>query len=606
MELLNTDVLVVGGGTGGTAAAIQAARQGAQTVLVSEFPWLGGMLTAAGVPAPDGNELAAFQTGVWGAFIKALKQRQPGGLNHAWVSFFTYEPAVGAAIFADWVKALPNLHWRWGYHPRAVLRQGNRVTGVAFDDFTVTARITLDGTELGDLLALGEVPHRWGWEPQSLWQEPSAPQSLTEPTDPLAAMIQRYPVQAPTWVVCLQDYGEVIAPEIPPAAVETVPDFTGVWKGYGAETFLNYGRLPGHRFMMNWPQKGNDYGVNLHRLVGSAAAREAFWRAAQAHSQQFARFIQSQLGCRYGLAQGVFPEGLNTPGGGAFALYPYYRESRRLIGVATVTEGDILPMRGGQVAPLPINDQGAVSAIAIGNYPNDHHYPGYDMPLAPKSIRWGGRWTGTPFTVPYEALVPLDIDGLLVCDKNISVSHIANGSTRLQPVILSVGQAAGMAAALCAAQNQEPRTLPIRHLQQALLSDPTAPLALIPCFNLLPDTTDWKTHQEYYLTHPDRYPLSGYTETPNPPAYQPTASAGQVSRSGTFHRLPADQYQLRNPSQDVPQLTLVTLQPEIAQQLKTLPEATEIQVKGSFNPAGQWFLVEILHRVHPDPGKNTP
>ena len=74
-----TDVLVVGGGVGGTTAAIQVARHGAKTILVSEFPWLGGMLTSAGVCAIDGNELEAFQTGIWSAFLRELHQRQPGG-----------------------------------------------------------------------------------------------------------------------------------------------------------------------------------------------------------------------------------------------------------------------------------------------------------------------------------------------------------------------------------------------------------------------------------------------------------------------------------------------------------------------------------------------
>src|SRR6476620_146387 len=103
MQILQTDVLVVGGGTGGTAAALQAARRGANTILVSEFSWLGGMLTSAGVSAPDGNELEAFQTGIWGAFLRALEHRQEGGLDNGWVSFFTYEPRVGADIFAAWV-----------------------------------------------------------------------------------------------------------------------------------------------------------------------------------------------------------------------------------------------------------------------------------------------------------------------------------------------------------------------------------------------------------------------------------------------------------------------------------------------------------------------
>ncbi|MEO1069882.1 MAG: FAD-dependent oxidoreductase, partial [Cyanobacteria bacterium J06638_6] len=495
MEQLTADVLVVGGGTGGTAAAIQAARLGAQVLLVSEWPWLGGMLTAAGVTAPDGNELSAFQTGLWGAFLRELEQRQSGGLHHGWVSFFTYEPAVGAQIFADWVAALPNLTWRWGHRPRSVLRSGDRVTGVAFDQFSVDAQITIDGTELGDLLALGDVPHRWGWETQAQWQEPSAPKALDDPSDPLFPAIEKYPVQSPTWVVVMQDYGET-APLIPSTGSQT--SFSGAWEGYGPEQFLNYGRLPNNRFMINWPQQGNDYGIGLDRLIESESARYAYWQEAKDHSQQFAHFIQAELGQRYGLAEAVFPELESTPGGGGFALYPYYRESRRLIGLATVSERDILPVSEGQVAPLPVNGEGVVDAIAIGNYPNDHHYPGFNMPLAPKAIRWGGRWTGTPFTIPYRALIPAHIDGLLACDKNISITHIANGATRLQPVVLGVGQAAGAAAALCLKQACQPRELAVQQLQQALLHDRHAPAMLVPCFDLLPNSDHWLAQQEAY------------------------------------------------------------------------------------------------------------
>ncbi len=98
--------------------------------------------------------------------------------------------------------------------------------------------------------------------------------------------------------------------------------------------------------------------------------------------------------------------------------------------------------------------------------------------MQPKSIRWGGRLTGTPFTIPYSCLVPLKIDGLLVCEKNISVSHIANGATRLQPVVMNIAQAAGMAAAMCIEINCQPRNLPVRALQQALLNDLQAPAAI--------------------------------------------------------------------------------------------------------------------------------
>ena len=138
-QTYTTDVLVVGGGTGGTTAAIQAARRGANTILVSEFSWLGGMLTSAGVCAPDGNELAAFQTGIWGEFLQELHQRQPGGLDNCWASFFSYHPKIGAQIFADWVAQLTNLQWFSGQVPLEVFKENNYITGVRFADFTVKA-----------------------------------------------------------------------------------------------------------------------------------------------------------------------------------------------------------------------------------------------------------------------------------------------------------------------------------------------------------------------------------------------------------------------------------------------------------------------------------
>jgi hypothetical protein len=157
------------------------------------------MLTSAGVSAPDGNELVAFQTGLWGEFLLELQQRQTSGLDNSWVSFFSYDPRIAAKVFADWVQELP-LQMLSGRSPLEVLSQGNRITGVRFADFTVKAKITLDATELGDLLALAEVPYRWGWELQSEWNEPSAPTAFN-------ALTERYPVQAPTWVVIMQDFG---------------------------------------------------------------------------------------------------------------------------------------------------------------------------------------------------------------------------------------------------------------------------------------------------------------------------------------------------------------------------------------------------------------
>jgi hypothetical protein len=585
MNRLTTDVLVVGGGVGGTAAAIQSARRGVQTLLVTDLPWLGGMLTSAGVAAPDGNELLPWQTGLWGQFLRELQRRQPGGLDQAWVSFFTYDPAIAAKIFADWVRSLPTLTWKQLGPPLAAEKQGDRLTAVDFAEVRVTARIIVDGTELGDLLALAEVPHRWGWDWRSQWQEPSAPDAPT-------ALTEKYPVQSPTWVVVMQDFGDAIAPAIPTTPLDSGDDFQTAWDGYGAEKFLNYGRLPGNRFMINWPQDGNDYGYNLNRLVESTAARQAYWQEAQWHSQNFARFIQQAIAPRYGLAIDTFPD--HSIGGGAFALLPYYRESRRLVGLNTVTELDILPVADGTTAPLPMDHQGQTTAIALGNYANDHHYPGFDFPLAPKSMRWGGRWTGTPFTIPYGSLVPATTNGLLVCEKNSSVSHIANGATRLQPIVMGIGQAAGMAAALCIEQQCQPRDLPVRSLQDALLTDAIAPAAVIPLINLPPHHPDWLTWQRHYLDHPDRYPADG--DAPITASAKPVRSPQAETLTGTVRRLNAQQYQLAIEARsDLPSyLGLVTLDPAIDAQLQPIKTGDRLTVSGRINRSGLWCLVEAI------------
>ncbi len=599
-QIYTTDVLVVGGGTGGTAAAVASARMGVKTMLVSEFSWLGGMLTSAGVPVPDGNELESWQTGMWGAYLRELEKRQPGGLNNSWVSFFSYEPRIGAEIFADWVQELANLQWISGYMPLEVLREGNCITGVRFADFTVKAKITIDGTELGDLLALGAIPHRWGWELQSEFNEPSAPVEFN-------SLTQRYPVQSPTWVVMMQDFGDSIAPKIPPAANYDESRFIGAWDGYGAEKFMNYGRLPGNRLMMNWPLKGNDWGEGVGRLVKSEAKRQEFLQECFCHSQNFAHFIQSQLGRRYGLAENIFPRrdikfhsstlqtSTQNPST-AFALHPYFRESRRLIGLTTICERDILPIPGGNVAPLHPD------AIAIGNYANDHHYPGGDYPLQPKSIRWGGRWTGTPFTIVYTCLVPANIDGFLVCEKNISVSHIANGATRLQPVVLGIGQAAGMAAALCVIDNVMPQYLSVRKLQDILLENSHTPAAITPLFNLELSHLDWLHWQKYYLDNSSDYPASGYCPSPdnNQYLYEPTRLV-KLRRLeafvGTFKSLSPQDYRFRvtTPTEYEGQTwNLVTLRSHINSTLQTIANGKLLKLWGSYNSAGNWLIVEHI------------
>jgi flavin-dependent dehydrogenase len=173
---LNTGVLVAGGGTGGTAAGIQSARSGAATVIVEETPWLGGMLSAAGVTATDGNN--NLPSGLWQEFRKDLYAVYggPEAVYTGWVSNTEFEPHVADSILKRMTAAEKNLRVFYGYHFTRVLQKGERVTGAVFTGkggrtLTVYAAITIDATELGDVLADAGAAYDIGLEAASITHE---------------------------------------------------------------------------------------------------------------------------------------------------------------------------------------------------------------------------------------------------------------------------------------------------------------------------------------------------------------------------------------------------------------------------------------------------
>ena len=165
------DVLVIGGTTSGTSAAIAAARQGAATLVVEPTPMLGGMFSAQGVPAADGNH--HLPSGLWNEFREALRAHYGGAeaLATGWVSNTLFEPHVADSIFRAMAAAEPRLEVLHGYVLDKVYKRGNCVTGARFsrgggDRLEVSARITVDATDLGDALPMSGTPYRIGMPPR--------------------------------------------------------------------------------------------------------------------------------------------------------------------------------------------------------------------------------------------------------------------------------------------------------------------------------------------------------------------------------------------------------------------------------------------------------
>lgn len=485
VKATQTDVLVIGGGVGGTAAAIQSARLGAKTILVEPTTMLGGMLTAAGVSCTDGND--QLPSGMWEEFRQALyKHYGRKRLNTGWVSNTNFEPKVGDSIFKAWAAKEKNLKVYYGYEFESVQKKGNKVTGATLRNkdntevLKIKAEVVIDGTELGDVFAAAGAGYDLGMDDPTVSGEKEA----REKNDI---------IQDLTWAAVVKDYGAgadmtIAKPDGYDAkkfycTCTDAPCEGKPWNGDKMK-MLNYGKLPRSpgakqdKYMLNWPPFGNDIYLNV--VEEKPEVRSMKYDSAKKHTLGFIYFMQTELGMKnIGLADDELDYGM--------ALIPYNREGRRVKGVVRMNINHI---------KNPYDYTLYRTGISVGDYPVDHHharYPGnvpeIEFPHIPA------------YTIPMGALIPETIDGLIVCEKGISVTNIVNGTTRLQPVVLLTGQAAGVLAASVVTRPKnkriEVRQMGVRWVQENLLR---AKAYLLPFADVKPDHPYWEQIQKIGVT----------------------------------------------------------------------------------------------------------
>ncbi|MFN6409819.1 MAG: FAD-dependent oxidoreductase, partial [Bacteroidota bacterium] len=170
-RVLHVDVLVVGGGASGITAGIQAARLNVKTLVVEETTWLGGMLSAAGVSATDGNHL--LPSGLWGEFRERIYAHYGGASKVAtgWVSNTHFEPHVANQIWKEMASAEKSLQIIYQHQFRsAIVQKDSHISGASFinlqneSQLVVYAKQVIDATELGDVMASAGVPFDVGME----------------------------------------------------------------------------------------------------------------------------------------------------------------------------------------------------------------------------------------------------------------------------------------------------------------------------------------------------------------------------------------------------------------------------------------------------------
>lgn len=454
----NVDVLIVGGGASGISAGVQSARMGVSTVIVEQTPWVGGMLTSAGVSCVDGNY--NLRGGIFGEFADSLAARYGGWeeLKTGWVSHINFEPHVGQQVLTNIAHSCGSL--------LQVVRS-TRVTAVSGKEgawkvcvenedgrkLKYRAKVLIDATELGDIAKECGAQYRIGMEAASLTGESIAPEQSNDV------------IQDLTYVAVLKDYGPdadmtVDMPEgydpAPfvnsaqnPLNTESVTGQT-IWP---AADMITYGALPNGKYMINWPICGNDFYVNAIEM--SETERKAAFDKAKHFTMCFLYFIQTELGMKnLALADDEFPTEDRMP------FFPYHRESRRITGEAFFTVD-------AAADPYGYEKPYYRTGIAVGDYAVDHHH--YRHP----------QWQTLPdlhfypipsYNVPLGVVLPKNVDGLIVAEKSVSVSNLVNGTTRLQPVVMQLGQAAGALAALAVIEGKDVKQVGVRQVQEALLA----------------------------------------------------------------------------------------------------------------------------------------
>lgn len=447
-------VLVIGGGTSGVAAGIQSARMGVSTTILESGSWLGGMLTSAGVSAVDGNY--NLRGGLWGEFVDSLVVHYGhlDSLKTGWVSNIQFEPSVGNRIFQNMAKRETKLNVEFNTVVKSVKKvddiwEVNVITNNKAQ--TYLAKVLIDATELGDIAKSVGVEYSIGMDSRNDTGEDIAPEKANDI------------IQDLTYVAILKDYGKDMSIEKPANYDPSV--FVCSHKNdkcvnakepnrlWDAHSMITYGKLPNNKYMINWPIEGNDYYVNAIEMT-EQERQEAFDKAKE-FTNCFVYYIQNEMGYKnLALADDEFTTTDLYP------YIPYHRESRRI-------KGEVLFDVNHIMRPYDQKDPLYRTTVAVGDYPVDHHHTRYHGYQELPDLHF---YPVPSYGLPLGTLIPKSVDGIVVAEKSISVTNLVNGTTRLQPVVLQIGQAAGILAALSVQQNKNIREVDVRQVQDQVLA----------------------------------------------------------------------------------------------------------------------------------------
>jgi Ni/Co efflux regulator RcnB len=488
---MHADVIIIGGGLGGCAAALACCRNGLSVIMTEETDWIGGQLSQQGVP-PDEHQwiethgapqsYREYRNRVRDYYRRnypltdAARTRQYLNPGDGSVSRLCHEPRVAVSVLTDMLSpylSTGKLQLLLNYKANKAFVDGDRVNHIEVahahtgNRTVLTGKSFVDATECGDLLPLTGTEYVTGTESKKETRELHAPEkgdpmnnqaftvcfamdyqpgkdNVEDPPEEYGFWRNYVPEMTPPWSGRLLDLTYSDPRTLKPKKLGFEPtgkDLDGVLNLWNYRRIINRknfieGTYVGDITIVNWPQ--NDFFPGNLIDVPEKEFRKNIARAKQLSHSLF-YWLQTEAPRPDG---GNGWRGLRMRGDimgteDGMAKYPYIREARRIKAEFTVLEEHVGAENRKLVAGEEAGKRAAdfFDSVGIGYYHIDLH----------PSSRGNNYidFPSLPFQIPLGALLPRRINNLLPANKNIGTTHITNGCYRLHPVEWSIGEAVG-------------------------------------------------------------------------------------------------------------------------------------------------------------------